>query len=445
LHHVLAIVSLDIAASFPIFECVVSEQSYGGNGFAVLNELLRLHFPHVHGTRAPSFDSVTAKKILRGPSETIPEYEERFTLWLQSLHLYREFGRYQDSEVTMWFIDGYLSRHQLFLNQEYVNLKQFHSLHRLAEEEPSLPDHIQHYFLYERLRLAQGTDATARPKSTPLGAQVAMLDTMDTYDYDPPPTFDSIEEANIAALHHHHQQGRGPPNGAGFGRGFVIEKPARCNFAPCQGWSHPPNICCICDAPTHRVTRCWHLLGLPMDHAARVTAFKQTKQAGNAPFAKAQVAFIDEDDVSPPPTAPPADQDMEEIAAGMRILEEQFHPGYAFPSHSSAINGLDIHFCPDISALDVSDTLPDLIWPDDPAYDSDDTLDPLFESSTFARCPAVPSRTVLNPSRFTAQGVIIAIEIQASIRSSSQPDTPSSFLWMSPVYLRMLHLQMPTS
>jgi hypothetical protein len=82
--------------------------------------------PHVHGTRAPAFDSAYAQNILQGPSKTIPEYKQRFTLWLHSL-LYREFGHCQDSEVT-WFIDGLLSRHQLFLTQEYVDLKQFHFL-----------------------------------------------------------------------------------------------------------------------------------------------------------------------------------------------------------------------------------------------------------------------------------------------------------------------------
>jgi hypothetical protein len=94
LHRVLALVSRDSFATAPVFNRVVSEQSYGGNGFAAINELLRLHFPHVHGTRAPSFDSATSRKIVQGPSETIPEYEQRFTLWLQNLCLYLEFGRY---------------------------------------------------------------------------------------------------------------------------------------------------------------------------------------------------------------------------------------------------------------------------------------------------------------------------------------------------------------
>jgi hypothetical protein len=81
----------------------------------------------------------TSRKIVQGPSETISEYEQRFTLWLQSLRLYREFGWYQDSEVTMWVIAGLFSRHQLILTQEYVDLQQFCSLHCLAEEEPPPP------------------------------------------------------------------------------------------------------------------------------------------------------------------------------------------------------------------------------------------------------------------------------------------------------------------
>jgi hypothetical protein len=152
LHRVLAVVSRDSAVLAPMFARVASEQSYGGNSLTVLNELLRLHFfPHIHGTRASSFDTVTSKKIAQGPSETIPEFERRFTLWLQSLRVYREFSHYQDSEVTMWFVNGLFTHHQLFLTQEYVDLKQFHLLHCLTEDEPCLPDRLQSYFLCEHL------------------------------------------------------------------------------------------------------------------------------------------------------------------------------------------------------------------------------------------------------------------------------------------------------
>jgi hypothetical protein len=108
----------------------------------------------------------------------------------------------------------------------------------------------------------------------------------------PPDVFDSIEDANIAALHNQHQQGRGPPplNGS---HGFNIEKPAPCKFAPCGGRSHPPNVCCICDAPSHRVNSCCYLLGIPTDRLARATAFQQTRTTGDPPFTRAQVAGID--------------------------------------------------------------------------------------------------------------------------------------------------------
>ena len=62
-------------------------------------------------------------KIVQGPDETSSDYERRFSMWLQSLQLYRESARYQDSEVTMWFVAGLLARHQFFLSQEHVDLK----------------------------------------------------------------------------------------------------------------------------------------------------------------------------------------------------------------------------------------------------------------------------------------------------------------------------------
>jgi hypothetical protein len=286
-HRVLTVVARDSFATAPVFAQVVSDHSYAGNGFAVLNELLRLHFPHVDGTRAPSFDTAAAQCILQGSSEAVPKCERQFTLWVQSLSLYREFGRYQDSEVTMWFVNGLLAWHRLFLDQEYVDLKQSHSVHRLAEDEPRLPDKIQRYFLCERLRLAHGDDSLYHPpKSTLLGAQVALHDGSHP-DADPDP----IADANVTAVREHrphhnnhnnyrglpnpqHSRGlpssRGPPQSRGFG---VLEKAVACGFSPCAGCSHPPNICCICDSP-HHMSRCWHLLGLPPNRQTRLTAFK---------------------------------------------------------------------------------------------------------------------------------------------------------------------------
>jgi hypothetical protein len=51
-----------------------------------------------------------------------------------------------------------------------------------------------------------------------------------------PAAFLSIEDANIAALHHRHQHGRGPPpsqGGHNGSRGFNPEKPIPCKYAPC--------------------------------------------------------------------------------------------------------------------------------------------------------------------------------------------------------------------
>ena len=139
--------------------------------------MLRLHFPHVNGTRAPSFNATSAGKVVEGPDEFITDYEQRFTLWLQSLQLCRETVRYQDSEVTIWFVAGFLVPYQLFLSQERVDLKQFHLQHRLDETEPFLPLGFQYYHLCERLCLSLSDALTRFPSlSPPLGGHVSLID-----------------------------------------------------------------------------------------------------------------------------------------------------------------------------------------------------------------------------------------------------------------------------
>ena len=71
LHRVIAVIAKDSAAAAPLFCHAVSEQSTTGDGFAALNNLLQLHFPHVNGAQAPSFDAASAGKILQGPDEAI--------------------------------------------------------------------------------------------------------------------------------------------------------------------------------------------------------------------------------------------------------------------------------------------------------------------------------------------------------------------------------------
>jgi hypothetical protein len=205
--------------------------------------------------------------------------------------------------------------------------------------------------------LAHSDDSLRHPpKSTPLGAQVALLDGSHS-DADP----DYITDANVAALrehrphHNNHNNDRGPPNpqhsrgppssrGPPQSRDFaVLEKAIACGFSPCAGCSHPPNICCICDSP-HHMSRCCHLLGLPPDLQTRLTAFKQLQDAGNAPF-KAQIAAVDAAiaalEASPDVVSAPFDADVQEMAADMRALEDQFHPGYDFPAHSAAVDYYD--------------------------------------------------------------------------------------------------------
>jgi hypothetical protein len=228
--------------------------------------------------------------------------------------------------------------------------------------------------------------------------------------------FLSIEDANIAALHHRHQQhGRGPPpshGGHNGSRGFNPERPVPCKYTPCGGRSHPPNVCCVCDAPTHRVGRCWYIQGLPSDRLARVAAFKQIKDAGDAPFARPQVAAIDD------PDGPPVDSydnDVQEVAADVKALEAQFHPGYDFPPHSSAIDYFD-SLDAQVSALDQFDcdddslSMPDLCLPGDPGYDSDSSVD------------CIPSSRYVAPRLST-----LDLQGDGSDSNAQDPDMPDPF------------------
>lgn len=73
LHRVLANVARDSSSVAPIFNRLIMDASLTGNGFLILNALFRLHFPHVHGTRAPDFDDALRKKIAQAHHESIDE------------------------------------------------------------------------------------------------------------------------------------------------------------------------------------------------------------------------------------------------------------------------------------------------------------------------------------------------------------------------------------
>jgi hypothetical protein len=144
--------------------------------FSDLNALFGLHFPHVHGNgtaHAPKFDVAQQAKIAQAHHKSIEEYDNRFTMWLQRLCLCREFCHYQDLEVTTLFIDGLLDRHKTFLSQEHTDLKMFHLLHRLDDQEPPLPVELQHsYNFCERLRVLLPTDPNPLSRTPPSsGAQ----------------------------------------------------------------------------------------------------------------------------------------------------------------------------------------------------------------------------------------------------------------------------------
>jgi hypothetical protein len=65
------------------------------------------------------------------------------------------------------------------------------------------------------------------------------------------------------------------------------------------------------------------------------------------------------------------DEEVKDTTADMHSLEAQFHPGYDFPTHSSAIDFFDSLPIQTDDALSVqsSDSLPDLCCPGGPNYD----------------------------------------------------------------------------
>jgi hypothetical protein len=75
--------------------------------FTVINDLLLLHFPHVEGTRAPSFDTAVSRRFtkipmvsrLRAPVHLVSKSTAVLSLPVIKIR-----------EVTMWFIDGLLAR-----------------------------------------------------------------------------------------------------------------------------------------------------------------------------------------------------------------------------------------------------------------------------------------------------------------------------------------------
>jgi hypothetical protein len=179
----------------------------------------------------------------------------------------------------------------------------------------------------------------------------------------------------------------------------------------------PPNVCCVCDAPAHRVNCCWHLLGLPTGRLTRVSAFKHLKDAGDAPFAKPHVAAIDEGTDTPSIYDAPTELYNDEVldtATDMRSLESQYHPGYDFPVQNSAINYFD--------SLDyvADDSLPDLYWPGDKdhAYPRDLISGSSYFDSVASVAPPDLSLIDLTGSHYPAHA--IPRDLLSGSSSSSQ-------------------------
>jgi hypothetical protein len=132
LHRVLAIVSRDSAALAPVFARIVSKLCSPERTTSLTfsscpwHACALLRYGHLQEDCARSQRNYSR---VRTP---------RFTLWLQRLCPYREFTRYQDSEVTMWFIDGLLAHHQLLLYCCSIYLVPYVSRQNLQHTSPCI-------------------------------------------------------------------------------------------------------------------------------------------------------------------------------------------------------------------------------------------------------------------------------------------------------------------
>ena len=64
---------------------------------------------------------------------------------------------------------------------------------------------------------------------------------------------------------------------------LCTEKPTHCPYPPC-GRIHPPNICCLCGSPNHRINKCWYIVGMPEHAKDKLKGFIALFQSKSPPF-----------------------------------------------------------------------------------------------------------------------------------------------------------------
>ena len=276
------------------------------DGFQVLMDMLKFFHPRLSGSQAPTFDSI--KNIIPTCEQAgdVITYKASFDTWMERIALYPEYVTIRLSHVSIWFIDGLSQSSQDLLRLEKDALIKHRDHYKGVLVEPAVPDELLIPSLQAKLLRHFDTSTLLKPQPTSTrrvshidfdGRAVAAISAspssfiVDDGNWDNDllcqvcsfsPTTDPPSSYSIASIA---GSGGGPFQRRGrtqhYSTRVITEKPVPCPYGPC-GRIHPPNICCICGALTHKVDKCWHVRGVP-DHVKTRLAGFQTLYKNKAP------------------------------------------------------------------------------------------------------------------------------------------------------------------
>ena len=215
------------------------------------------------------------------------------------------------------------ARRDLALESAYFYLifMRFQVHHRATPREPDLPPET------EVAELGQLLDVFA-PETSPVEQMVtSSVTTASIITTDLVPVGHETSSSQEETLYEHYVAAFGGPT----------HRPSRstqpsvpCGNHPCQGRSHPPDLCCICYAP-HPWAKCWHMNGLPEREATRCKEYKAMADCGNTNrplpsdakrgVSSIQVPGVTFEDESVPSTKSPVDIDVEDVQLHMLLSE----------------------------------------------------------------------------------------------------------------------------
>jgi hypothetical protein len=259
-----------IKITAPITLGIINRHSQYSNGFGVLQALIRRHHPRVTLSMAPTFvQCLTLRPTLQLAKGLHPAYLSLFERWMDRMRLNLEYEiMHRPSQFSIWFIHGLSVPLRAQLKSQELILMRFQVHHRATPLEPELPPETEvaelgqlldvfapETFPVEQLVTSSVTTAGITTDLVPIGRE----DTSETY-----------YEHYVAAF--------GGPTRQPGSRSAQPSVP--CGNHPCQGRSHPPDLCCICYAP-HPWAKCWHMNGLPEHEDTRCKEYKAMADSGD--------------------------------------------------------------------------------------------------------------------------------------------------------------------